>query len=115
MKMMQYKNYVGTIEPDLDNGVLFGKLANIRDLVTYEATTLSQLKKEVEQSVEQYLADCKALGKTPDKPFKGVFNVRIGEELHCKAAMAAMRNGEQTLNAFVIEAIKDKVERVEHR
>ncbi|MEE6032005.1 type II toxin-antitoxin system HicB family antitoxin [Avibacterium paragallinarum] len=108
MTLFKYKGYVGTIEADLENNVLFGKLAYIRDVVTYEAETLPQLEKEFQTSVDLYLQDCQELGRTPDKPFKGVFNVRISEELHRNAVLAA---GELSLNAFVAEAIKEKVER----
>ncbi|MFU2079065.1 type II toxin-antitoxin system HicB family antitoxin [Avibacterium endocarditidis] len=108
MTLLKYKGYVGTIEADLENNVLFGKLAYIRDMVTYEAETLPQLEKEFQTSVDLYLQDCQELGRTPDKPFKGVFNVRISEELHRNAVLAA---GNLSLNAFVAEAIKEKVER----
>ncbi|MFZ7234022.1 type II toxin-antitoxin system HicB family antitoxin [Avibacterium avium] len=108
MTLLKYKGYVGTIEADLENNVLFGKLAYIRDVVTYEAETLPQLEKEFQTSVDMYLQDCQELGRTPDKPFKGVFNVRISEELHRNAVLAA---GDLSLNAFVAEAIKEKVER----
>ena len=40
------------------NNILFGKLAYIRDLVTYEAESLSELEKEFRQSVDLYLQDC---------------------------------------------------------
>ena len=46
------------------------------------------------------------LGKEPNKPFKGVFNVRIGEELHREATIIA---GDRSLNAFVTEAIQEKI------
>ncbi|MFZ7200021.1 type II toxin-antitoxin system HicB family antitoxin [Avibacterium avium] len=108
MTLLKYKGYVGTIEADLENNVLFGKLAYIRDVITYEAETLPQLEKEFQTSVDLYLQDCQKLGRTPDKPFKGVFNVRISEELHRNAVLAA---GDLSLNAFVAEAIKEKVER----
>ncbi|MEE6075849.1 type II toxin-antitoxin system HicB family antitoxin [Avibacterium paragallinarum] len=108
MTLLKYKGYVGTIEADLENNVLFGKLAYIRDVITYEAETLPQLEKEFQTSVDLYLQDCQELGRTPDKPFKGVFNVRISEELHRNAVLAA---GDLSLNAFVAEAIKEKVGR----
>lgn len=108
MNMLHYKGYTGTIEADLDNHNLFGKLAYIRDLVTYEAENLADLQKEFEQSVEQYLQDCAELGKQPDKPFKGVFNVRIGQDLHRQAFELA---GDRSLNTFVMEAIQEKVAR----
>nr|AAF36801.1 HicB [Haemophilus influenzae] len=106
MKLLNYKGYVGTIEADLENNILFGKLAYIRDLVTYEAESLSELEKEFRQSVDLYIQDCLELAKEPDKPFQGVFNVRIGEELHREATIIA---GDRSLNAFVTEAIKEKI------
>ncbi len=45
MTYLHYKGYLGTIEPQLDNDTLYGKLAFIRDLVTYEADNLTLLKK----------------------------------------------------------------------
>lgn len=108
MTYLTYKGYQGTIEPQLDSGTLYGKIAFIRDLVTYEATTLADLVREFEYSVDEYLNDCEELGKTPDKPFKGSFNVRISPELHRQAAISA---GDKSLNAFVCEAIKEKVAR----
>lgn len=71
MMHMTYKSYLGTIESDLATGMLFGKLAYIRDLVTYEANDLKTLEREFQTSVDSYLADCLELGKTPDTPCKG--------------------------------------------
>ncbi|RAU16647.1 type II toxin-antitoxin system HicB family antitoxin [Nitrincola tibetensis] len=91
MKHLSYKGYLGTIEPDLDSGILFGKLAFIRDLVTYESYDLKGLEREFQASVDGYLADCTELGKTPDTPCKGSFNVRIGPDLHMAASVVASR------------------------
>ena len=54
-----------------DDGTLFGKVAYIRDLITYEADTLPKLVKEFHQSVDAYLEDCEELGKVPDTPYQG--------------------------------------------
>ncbi len=108
MTYLKYKGYLGTIEPDIEDGSLFGKLAFIRDLVTYESGTLKGLEKEFQLSVDGYLQSCKELGREPNLPFKGTFNVRTGAELHRAAVIAS---GEQSLNAFVCEAIKEKLER----
>ncbi|CAM5206456.1 hypothetical protein OURE66S_01064 [Oligella ureolytica] len=107
MTYLKYKGYLGTIEPDIELGELFGKLAFIRDLVTYEGTTLKELEKAFHESVDEYLASCDELGKKPDVPFKGTFNVRISPALHRQAAIAS----NFSLNAFVGEAIKEKLER----
>ena len=111
MTYLEYKGYSGTIEAQLESGNLFGKLAFIRDLVTYEAETIIDLEKEFKISVDQYLQDCEELNRKPNKPFKGSFNVRTGSELH-RAAVMAM--DDMSLNAFVCEAIKEKVSRINH-
>ncbi|CSS86192.1 HicB family [Shigella sonnei] len=70
-----------TVEPDFENNILHGKLAFIRDLVTFEAETLADLEREFKTSVDLYLQSCVEDGKEPDTPFKSVFNVRLDPEL----------------------------------
>ncbi len=109
MSMMEYKGYFGTVEYSSEDHCLYGKLAYTRDLVNYEATNVEELESEFRAAVEDYLQDCELLGKQPDKPFKGSFNVRVGEELHRAATIAAES---KSLNAFVVDAIKEKIQRV---
>ena len=109
MNMMEYKGYLGTVEYSPEDHCLYGKLAYIRDLVNFEADNVADLEQEFRQAVDDYLEDCAALDKTPDKPCKGSFNVRTTPELH-KAAVIA--SGSSSLNAFVSEAIKEKIERI---
>ncbi|QBM16405.1 hypothetical protein MARI_04850 [Marinobacter sp. JH2] len=90
---IKYKGQIGSIEHDLDRGVLYGKLLFINDLVTYEAENLRSLEQEFRVSVDEYLADCASMGIEPNKPFKGSFNIRIGRELHRKLAMKAADEG----------------------
>ncbi|WP_422134181.1 type II toxin-antitoxin system HicB family antitoxin [Endozoicomonas sp. ALD040] len=113
---LKYKGYQGTIEPQIDDGTLFGKVAFIRDLITYGADTLPKLIEEFQQSVDDYLKDCEELGKTPDKPFKGSLNVRVGEELHKAMAIAILEaplnhTRPKSINAFICEAIEEKLSR----
>ncbi len=109
MSMMEYKGYLGTVEYSAEDRVLNGKIAHIRDLVTYEATDVETLEREFRAAVDDYLETCAGIGKEPDKPFKGTFNVRIGKDLHRAAVQAA---GEKSLNAFVCEAIQEKIHRM---
>lgn len=109
MNHMSYKGYLGTVEYSADDHCLYGKLAFIRDLVNYEGETVAELEAAFKASVDSYLAMCTKLGKQPNEPFKGTFNVRTTPELHRKAVLAA---GDISLNAFVSQAIAEKVERV---
>ena len=49
-----------------------------------------------------------------DKPFKGYFNIRIGEKLHEKATLVALDHN-MKLNEFVKTAIDHKIERLHHK
>lgn len=108
MKHLKYKGYLGTVEPDFENNILYGKLAFIGDLVTYEATTLAELEQEFKTSVDLYLQACEEDGKKPDSPFKGVFNVRLDPDLHRRLAEMALEE-DLSLNAFVNRALEKEV------
>lgn len=58
--------------------------------------------------MDEYLADCKELGREPNQPFKGSFNVRIGSELHRKATIRAAEQGIK-LNEFIKNSIEKAV------
>ena len=102
---LKYKGQAGSIEHDLDRGILYGKLLFISDLVSYEAENLRTLEQEFRVSVDEYLADCESMGIEPNRPFKGSFNIRIGRELHKKLAMKAADEG-LGLNEAVQRAVE---------
>lgn len=100
MKPMEYRGFIGTIECDMENNVLHGKLFGIKDLVTYEAQTPASLWDEFRAAVDDYLKDCRELGRDPDRPCKGSFNVRVLPELHRELYLSAVDHG-MTLNEYV--------------
>jgi len=109
MKTMNYKGYLGSVEFSLEDNCLFGRLLHVNDLVNYEADSPVLLKKAFKEAVDDYLATCKQLGKEPDKPFKGSFNVRVPPELHRASVMVATQE-EISLNEFVTRALREKIE-----
>jgi predicted HicB family RNase H-like nuclease len=69
-------------------------------------TVLRALKRISKGAVDEYLAVCRAEGKTPDKPFKGSFNIRVTQELHKRAALYAEEH-DLKLNAVVQVALQE--------
>jgi predicted HicB family RNase H-like nuclease len=108
--LMEYKGYYGSASFSEEDMVFHGKLEFIRDLVLYESDIAKGIVKEFHDAVDDYLDFCKEQGKEPDKPFKGVFNVRVRPELHRDAALHSSRAG-ITLNRFVTDALQEKLER----
>lgn len=102
-KFLEYKGYVGSIEVDIDDGFVYGRLLFIRDVVSYRADDVLSLRASFQDAVDDYLAMCAELGDAPDVPCKGTFNVRLGPTLHHKVAVAATKEGIR-LNEWVKQA-----------
>ena len=47
---------------------------------------MEALRKEFQISIEEYLAVCKERGITPQPPFFGKLNLRLGPDLHARVA-----------------------------
>jgi predicted HicB family RNase H-like nuclease len=69
--MMTYKGYTASVEVDVEAGILFGRVLDIKDVVTFKAKTVEDVVREFQNSVDDYLAFCDELGEEPDKPFSG--------------------------------------------
>ena len=105
---LHYKGYVGNIEFSEEDGVFHGRVVGIKSLVSFEGDSVKTITADFHDAVNEYLAYCEEKGVQPEKPFKGSFNVRIGTELHRKAALEASGRG-VSLNAFVEDALRQVV------
>jgi predicted HicB family RNase H-like nuclease len=105
---LYYKNYVGSVEFLEADGVFHGKVVGIKSLISFEGNSVSAIIKDFHNAVDEYLDFCAETGKQPEKPFKGSFNVRIGTDLHRKAALTASARG-ISLNTLVEDAIKQTI------
>ena len=104
MDILKYKDYEGTAELDMTRHVCRGKLLFIDDVVTYEADHPEKLQAEFEAAVEDYLQTCIAVGKEPQRPFRGMFNVRVSPLLHRAASLRAVADA-VSLNDVVVQAL----------
>lgn len=102
-KFLEYKGYLGSLEIDLDEEFVYGRLMFIRDVVSYRANDVRGLKPAFEAAVDDYLATCAELGEVPDAPCKGTFNVRLGPHLHQRVAVNAAKE-DISLNEWVKQA-----------
>lgn len=106
--MMEYKGYMARIEFDDEAGIFFGKVVNMsRDGITFQGSSVKELRKEFHASVDDYLTWCGETGNAPEKPYSGKFIVRIDPSDHGRVALAAAKLG-ISLNKFVEKALKDE-------
>jgi len=107
--MMRYKGYLGVVEFDEEAGVLFGRVVGLRDTITFEADSASEVERAFHDSVDDYLEFCAERGEDPEKPYSGTLSLRIAPELHRKAAMAAEAE-KVSLNRWIEDTLEHVVD-----
>jgi len=100
---LEYKGYLGSVNYSSQDAVLHGKIIGISDLVTFEGSSVQELKAAFEDAVDDYLETCLELNKEPNKFFKGVFNVRTSTEIHRELSIIAEKK-KMKLNELVNKA-----------
>lgn len=104
MDILKYKGYEGTAKLDMNRSVCRGKILFIDDVVTFEAASPAELVKEFKLAVEDYIETCTTLGREPQIPLRGQFNVRIPPALHKASALRALSDN-VSLNEVVVRAL----------
>ncbi len=106
--MMKYKDYVAQIEYDDSAKIFHGQVVGIKDVITFQGTSVEELRVAFSDSVDDYLAFCKERGEAPNKPYSGKFNIRISPELHAKLDVAAKAHNE-SINSYVSHTLEKAV------
>jgi len=105
---LKYKKYLGSVQFDADDRIFHGHVLGINDVIAFEGASVVELEKDFKAAIDDYFETCKKIGKTPEKPFKGAFNLRIDPELHQRLVTGALSEG-KTLNAFVKDVLQKVV------
>ena len=109
--MLTYKGYTGHLEIDEDAEILFGRILDIRDVVTFKGRTVEEARQAFEDSVDDYLEFCQTLGQEPDRPFSGHLPLRTTPERHRKLFIAAKKAG-KSMNAWMDEVLERAADQV---
>ena len=106
-KLMEYKGYHAHIRYSDEDKLFVGEVIGINDSLGFHGSSVDELEQMFHQSIDNYLDMCAEFGKTPDKEYKGQFNVRIPPTLHRSAVICAKQRN-ISLNEFVTKAIQDE-------
>ncbi|MDC6367224.1 MULTISPECIES: type II toxin-antitoxin system HicB family antitoxin [Flavobacteriaceae] len=109
---LNHNGYIGSVEYSSTDGVLYGSIIGIDDLVSYEGESVKELESSFKEALEDYLETCKEIGKNPDKYYKGAFNVRTTSDKHRQLDHMAKRKN-MKLNQLVNKAFDYLVENEE--
>jgi len=109
--MLEHKGYIGIVEFDDEANIFHGEVAPLNDVITFQGTTVDEVRTAFVESVEDYLAFCAKRGEAPEKPFSGQFLVRIPPEIHRSVSIGA-RLQKTSINSFVLQAVQEHLRRL---
>lgn len=105
MNTMSYKGYAARVEFDPEDRIFVGHLAGVRDIVGFHGASVDELEHAFHEAVDDYLAACKKLGQSPERPASGKLMLRIAPEDHAAALRAAELAG-MSLNQWAGETLR---------
>jgi predicted HicB family RNase H-like nuclease len=98
--MLTYKGYNGQLEVDTEAGILFGRVLDLRDVITFKGRTVEEAVQAFHDSVDDYLDFCQQRGEQPNKPFSGKVPFRTTPNRHRQVYLAARKAG-KSINAWM--------------
>ncbi len=104
-KAMEYKGFKGRVVYDDHEGDFIGHLIGIPDVITFCGRSVKELQASFRQAVEDYLADCKELGKEARPPKSGNLTLRLDPELHANVEIQAKLSG-KSLNKWAKDTLE---------
>ena len=98
--MLEYKGYHAKILFDEEDGLFVGEVFGINDSLNFHGRSVDELTSSFHNCIDNYLDACAKFHRSPDKEFKGSFNIRIPSDLHRRLALEAAKK-HLSLNQFV--------------
>jgi len=102
--VLNCKGFIGSVHFSADDLIFYGKIEGITDLITFEGETVKELTEAFHYMIDEHIKDCKAENISPEKSYKGSFNIRLTPELHKRIADSAKIQG-VSINKFVYKAL----------
>lgn len=108
MNCMKYRGYTARIDYDADNNILIGVVVGMKETLRFHGASVDELRADFEFAVDHYLASCAAEGVKPERQASGRLLIRIPQEIHAAAAIAAA--GESiSLNEWIARTLAHAV------
>jgi predicted HicB family RNase H-like nuclease len=104
MKSMTYKGYTAKVEYSEADACLVGELLGITDIISFEADSVTEIRRAFEEAVDDYFDFCAKVGQAPQKPYSGTIMIQVPPTDHAKLAQQAHIGG-KSIDALVIDAL----------
>lgn len=102
--MLTFKGYHGSVAFDDEANVFHGEVMDLRDVITFQGTSVDEIKQAFKDSIDDYLEFCRQRGEEPDRPFSGRLMLRLPSDVHRKVYLQAKNQG-KSLNEFISETL----------
>ena len=113
-KTLSYDGYVAEIEIDIEAGMIYGEVINTRAVLTFEANSVSDLRKAFEDTISDYKLWCLESGEAAERPYSGNLSLRIPPDLHRKVAIASAQ-ANISINKYISDAIDYSITQSPHQ
>ena len=108
--MLIYKGFIGKMEIDEDEELIYGRVINLsRDGITFSGKTVKEAEEDFRGAVDDYLEWARQEGFEPEKPYRGEIMFRPGPELHKQIATATSILNAPSINQFLVNLAKEKI------
>ena len=64
--MIEYKGYIGVVDFDLEIYLFHGTVINTQDVITFYGASVTELREEMQKSLEVYFEVCEEQRKVPE-------------------------------------------------
>lgn len=91
---MNYKGYTARIEVDTEAGIIHGEVLGIRDVLTFQATSVDELEQAFRATLDDYLEFCEKRGEESEKPLAGTSRVSLDPD---EQSVEQMRTAERIM------------------
>ena len=105
---MTHKGYTAAVFFESDDHAFHGTVLGIRDVIHFTGSSVDELEKSFNDSVDDYLAVCNERGIQPQKPMSGKLSLRIQPSLHLKVATKAKQSGE-SINTYIEHVLSESL------
>ena len=109
MRPMRYKGYAARIEYSDEDECFVGRVAGIRDIITFHGESVAEVRRAFEEALDFYLASCAERGEPPNKVYSGKLMLRVPPQVHDAVASAAQSSG-KSINQWAAEALERAAE-----
>ena len=68
MNELRYEGYTVKVEVDAAAGVIFGRVQDIKTIITFETDQLRAMQRTFEEAIDDYLTACEEDHVEPERP-----------------------------------------------